>query len=94
MNLKAATFKLVDELGAINEQRRLLDKQETAIKEILKARGPGTYQGKVYDAIAEPLVKTFYKVELLHQHVAKKVLDKCEVTTPYISIRVVKRENG
>jgi hypothetical protein len=88
---KNAVQRLVDELGEVSEQRKLLDKREKEIKNIIYTYGPGAYVGKTYDALCRATQTTSYKTELLITHVTPSILEKCKVVTPYLKIEVTRK---
>jgi hypothetical protein len=86
-----AVTKLVDELGAAHEQRKLFEAEERQLKEQLKKLGAGVYDGRLFCATSEEVVKTTLKTALLREHVNAELLKRCEVKSAYLEINLVRR---
>lgn len=83
---KPTLAKMIDELGTIDEQLKRLVPRMKELKELMKTYGPGAFDGKEFVVTNTPGKMTFYKTELLEQHVAETLLKKCEVTTAYLKV--------
>jgi len=85
LELVRSVAKIVDELGEVSEQRKELETRERDLKQSLYTYGPGSYNGKVFDAMIKDIKRTSYKSELLRIHVMPDILKKCEVLTAYLT---------
>lgn len=83
--------KLVDELGEIHEQRKLMSTREEELKAELKKHGAGVFDGVLFSAMSEERQRTFYKTELLKINVDEETLDKCKVMSAYLEIKLQRR---
>lgn len=83
--------KLVDELGTVHEQFKMLASKEKELKDAVKRLGPGVFDGLVFIATSEQRTRTTHKTELLRAKIDAALLKECEVTSAYLEVKTVRR---